>query len=241
MHIGLGLYIGFLSITMIFLEGLIAYKSSMLTPSQMLRKHPDYLRGLPFIAHGGMWGDLILITPLVMYIVANFVDQWTILQWLLMYVIGSLISLVMHVMYVQTPFPDSLAWKGGLSGAGVLHVVYMALMLSFVGMFYFYTTGASHDMVAVVSVVLAMHVAVGNHIVLGAFNRILHFSWCPEFIAKPDPWVTIGAVCAILGALAWWVTNDWMMFIYLGMAFAWAAAIPLVVVEMSELLESSGS
>lgn len=205
----IGLTVASISILWVLMEGLLAYADGMLTPSQMLARYPTHLQGLPFICHGGMWGDLLFITPIVGIIVALYGDQWSTTQMLVMLGIGMVLSGAIHSVYVMTPFADSLAWKGGISAAGWVHVLYMGVALAIVGLLYFYTANVPPTYLVVVSVLLTAHVAIGNHIVLGWLNELHHWSWCPDFIHKPDPWITIAAVCVILTGLTQWATNDW--------------------------------
>lgn len=172
----------------------------MATPAQMLAQ--GYQKGLPFLAHGGMWGDLLLFGPIMAYVIGFHRDDidWQDLK--IMLPIGFAMSCAMHWVYTKTDFPDSLAWVGGpvmgLTAAGILHLIYMGVGFAIVGMFLFSSPSIHPIEYLVVAILLGVHIAVGNHLVLGVLNEVHHWSWCPEFLRKPDPYITIAAVCAIL-------------------------------------------
>lgn len=177
----------------VFVEGFLAYRNGMLTPAQMLAKYPGR-RGLPFIAHGGMWGDIVIISPLAGIIVGTYSDNWTLVQIVTMLAIGMMLSCAMHWTYVQTPFPDSLAWKGeGITAAGWFHVFYMGAAFAIIGLLYFYTPSPDSPLVLLTGTLLSMHVVVGTHIPLGVFNELEPMAWCPDFLVPPTGYVVLGA------------------------------------------------
>ncbi len=204
MRIGLGFLAAFVSLVWVLLEGFCAWRNGMLTAKQMARKYPKYPKGLPIVWHGGMWGDLFIISSIIGFAVAWYSAQWSGGQLAFMLIIGMALSAVMHMIYIKTPFPDSLAWREELSIAGYLHFLYMGIVFAILGLLFFYTTALSPTFLIIVSVLLALHVAIGNHLLLGWANEShFHFKWCPDFIHKPDPWITIGAACAGISFLAW--------------------------------------
>ncbi len=203
----LGVLAALVSILWVLMEGALAHRNGMLTAYQMRQKYPQHPQGLPFIGHFGMWGDLFIITSLVGLIVALYSEQWSLTQMLVMAGIGMALSIAMHCVYVMTPFPDSLAWKGGISAAGWMHVLYMGIVFAVVGLLFFCTTNVSPPFLVFVSVLLTVHVAIGNHIVLGWLNETHHWSWCPDFIHKPDPWIAISATCVVLSILTGWAVD----------------------------------
>jgi hypothetical protein len=72
-------------VALVFLEALVlaqalfAYQEGFLIASQMLQK--GVKSGLPFLWHFGMWGDILLISPLSALIVAYYSKQWTPPRW----------------------------------------------------------------------------------------------------------------------------------------------------------------
>jgi|SRR6185437_7852388 len=209
MQIGYGLFIAWLSLFWVVVEALFADRNCMLTAQQMLAKYPAHPQGLPIIWHGGIWGDIFIITSILFVIVALYSEQWSLLQMGIMLGIGMVLSIGMHLIYLMTPFPDSLAWKGGLSIAGFLHLLYMGWVLAIIGLFLFCSHDVSPRVLIIIGIALTVHMAIGNHLLLGWFNLKFRFPWCPDFLGKPDPWITVGAVNAILAGIIWWKTGDW--------------------------------
>lgn len=187
--------LGVLAVSVIWVlaEGFLAYRNGMLTPKQMSAKYPDW-RGLPFIAHGGMLGDIFIISPLAGIIVGTYGSSWTLVQIVTMFAITMALSGVMHWTYVQTPFPDSLAWKGdGITAAGWLHVIYMGVAFAIIGLLYLCTPSPNPPLVLLAGLLLCVHVVIGTHILLGVFNELEPIEWCPNFLAPPTGYVVLGA------------------------------------------------
>lgn len=189
----LGVLATFVSVLWVLAEGWLAHRNGMLTPTQMFAKYPGQ-RGLPFMNHGGMWGDILIISPLVGLIVGTYGDTWTPVQIVTMLIIAMILSGVMHWTYVQTPFPDSLAWKGeGITAAGWLHVIYMGAAFAIIGLLYFCTPSPNRTLVLLTGVLLSAHVVVGTHIPLGIFNEYEPMEWCPDFLVPSTGYVVLGA------------------------------------------------
>lgn len=199
MRIGDGVMI--LSAICIALEGYFSFRDCMFTPAQLRKKYPGR-RGLPFICHGGMWGDLVLITPLLGVIVNACAHAWTAGRVLFMGAVGLLLSAVMHMFYLEIPFPDSLAWKEGLlSRAGWFHYFFMAGVFGIVGLLYVPESEASVALLLEALAVLTVHVILANHIPLGCLVEVFRWTWCPDFLASREPWITSIAALVALGVL----------------------------------------
>ena len=235
MQVGLGLMVAWLSAVWMCMEAWFADRDHMFTAEQMLYKHPQHPQGLPFLWHGGMWGDLFIITPILGIIVALYASQWSLLQVSILMGVGMVMSIGMHVIYLQTPFPDCLAWKGGMSPAGVLHIPYMGGALGVIGLFLFCTRGVPNWNLVAIGIALTVHIAIGNHMLLGWVNTHLHFPWCPEFLRRPDPWVTTGAVCAILAGSIWWYTGSWQATVGMVVISWFIILIPISIDGLMDL------
>ena len=95
MGITVGIIASCISVLWVLLEGLLAYRGGMLTVSQMLAKYPGQ-RGVPFLHHGGMQGDIFIISPLVGLIIAQYGNSWSIPQMSTMLSCGIILSGFMH-------------------------------------------------------------------------------------------------------------------------------------------------
>lgn len=193
MYISFSIPAAFISVLWVLLEGVLAHLNGMLTPAQMSARYPGR-RGLPFIAHGGMWGDIFIISPLIGFIAGTYGSSWTPVQIVTMLAISMALSGAMHWTYIQTPFPDSLAWKGeGITAAGCLHVIYMGYAFCIIGLLYFCTPSPNPPMVLLTGLLLGIHVIIGTHILLGILNEYEPMEWCPNLLAPPTGYVVLGA------------------------------------------------
>lgn len=191
-----------LSLFLIFLEILFTYREHTLTSQQLFKKYPTYHEGRPFLWHGGLWGDIFILTPLFGWILAMYASQWNILFGFFIFAIGFLLSALLHWMYISTPFPDSLAWGGKLSIAGWLHLIYMSASFAILGLFYF-ATDATLANIVFVSIVVAIHVGFGTHVVLTILNRaVFHQRKFPDRISALDTWLVLFGTWIAIGGLA---------------------------------------
>src|SRR3989344_5532980 len=110
---------------MIALQGWFAWKGWMWSPRDLQRQMNKGV-GLPFLGHGGMWGDFIIISPLIAFILATYGDEWMIEQWIFAVVMGGMGSYIMHEQYKSGTLPGVHTRKGRLTRAGKVHFVYMA-------------------------------------------------------------------------------------------------------------------
>ena len=208
---GAGLFAFFASILWVCATGFAAYLNGEFWPSQMLAKFPNHPVHLPFSAHGGMWGDIFIISPLLGVVVATHGKEWRSDQIATTLVIGMVLSGIMHWQYRQTPFPDSLAWRGasffGFSVAGMMHFIYMGAAFALIGLLYFSTPEGSRSFIIAASIALGAHGGCGNHMPLGTFSYTGLFAWCPDFLNKLT-FSTIFGAFAILAAMAGWTTGS---------------------------------
>jgi len=153
----------------------LTYIDGMLFPSQMVLRYPV---GFPFIANGGMWGDLLFVT-LVLYIIGNYTNEWSWKEIVPALILGVAASYAMHYfVYLKGDLPDSLAGGGRpISPAGWVHVAYFGVGLALIGLFYFCSTPTINDVIWV-GTLLALHIIVANHVPFYYIAKANHFSWC---------------------------------------------------------------
>ncbi len=170
----IGLMLALSSVLLVLVEAGLTYLDGMFLPSQMVLRYPI---GFPFIANGGMWGDLLFVTPAV-YIIGKYHEQWGV--WLLpALIIGVAASYAMHhFVYLKGALPDSLAGGGRpISPAGWIHVAYFGIGLALIGLFYFCGTATTNDVIWV-GILLALHIIVANHVPFYYIAKHYNFAWC---------------------------------------------------------------
>jgi len=178
------------------IEGTMAYRSRMFFPSQLAQT--DYRRYLPFIAHGGaMWGDPIIVNPLIFVIIWFYGGQWSILDVTYTSLIVWPINILLHKIWAQCRYPDCLAWGGELTPAGCHHFIYMGLAMTVLVQFYFDTKEIDPWFLWCTTAALTAHLFLGTHKVLDIINPAW---WNRKFIGDIQGWLSLFIV---LSALYW--------------------------------------
>lgn len=174
-----------------------AYKDKFFFVRQM--KERGFEKGFPFVIHGAMWSDLFIISPLVGFLVAAYASQWSVESWVIAGVAGMLVSLALHFfVYLKGTLPGSHGYNGNLTTAGWIHVVYTALALQIIALFYFATTSIDHTHLLITSILLALHLPTGLIGQLWANKR--HPEWFPENPLKYyGVWIFIAVMVALIG------------------------------------------
>ncbi len=178
-------------------QAIFAYQDSFLTVSQM--KGRGFNKGLPLVAHAGIWGDLFVLTPLLAVIVASYSDRWSFSAITISVIIGIASTVIMGLIWVNGAkhgLPEAHTHEGKMTVAGYIHGIFMAAAIAGIILFFFYS-GISRKDAIIVSIILAFHFIYGTHIVLGLF----HPSWYPD---RPHKQVTTWAlILVVYGLLAW--------------------------------------
>jgi hypothetical protein len=166
------------------------------------------LKGLPFLAHTGMWSDVTLFAALMATIVTLYAPQWKIWQWGVALLVGIAVSATMHWgLYVHGSIPEAHVRDGMLTSAGVIHVFYMAIGFAVVILFYTCTTNLTPIIVSWVSVLLGVHVIIGTLVPLKIWAKLAHPVWYPEQLI-----FDIVTLCTIFGtAVIIWVASLWAL------------------------------
>lgn len=177
---------------------LLAHQDSFLNVAQMRARGFD--QGLPFAWHFAMWGDLFVISPLAAYLVDRFHSQWSRPTVILSLAIGFVSSAVLHWTYTFAVFPEAHVIGHALTGAGVVHVLYMGLAIAVFVQFFLFTRTVPAISIAVVSALVWLHVFVGTHMVLGLINHAYPQDWYPgEPLKSMAGWVIfVGVGLALL-------------------------------------------
>lgn len=187
-------------------QAFMASRYGMLTATQMMRKYPGQ-QGVPYIWHLGLWSNLLFTTAWMAIITNKFSDDWSKASVVICLMVGLITSLGLHLLWGnQGQFPDSLVWKGELSLAGRMHVVYAGTVVAMSLLFYFYSTPSPTFLIGS-SIYISIHMVVGNQLGLGALKRIFHFPWCPDFFGMSHLWLNSGIICVII-----WTVTVWKLY-----------------------------
>jgi hypothetical protein len=186
-----GIFTACVFLMMVFLGAYAAYCDQFLFVSQM--KEKGFSKGLPFIVHLGMLGDIAL-SFLLGFIVWKYGSQWHASQCLVAAIVGIIASIAMHFMYVSggLKIPESHTYGGYLTKAGWIHVVYMAAALMILIQFYFFTPNIDPFSLKCVGLLLAVHILLGTHLVLGFILKVFPVSWVgKDYLSDIGAWVTV--------------------------------------------------
>jgi hypothetical protein len=179
----------FSSVALVITGLILATMDDFATVDSM--KKNGFPKGLPIICHGGMWGDLFIISS-VMGLITYFC-KWSPVEWMVSAVFAYVASSLLHRMYAKTTIPEAHAHGGNLTAAGKVHMTYMFLAFTVIGLFYFRTPEEiSQTFIILVSVALFVHVFLGTHLVLGMVDRYAHFDWvAKDYLCDENAWITV--------------------------------------------------
>jgi len=182
----------FLSFAFAVAMGLVAFCERNYNMAQMTAR--GIKNPFPFTRHLGMWSDIFLL-PSALAIMSLYYEQWE--SWQIWTTLGLsfIVTFAMHIMWInQTDHHEHiLSKKGGLTGSGMMHVVYMTLVLATIALFYFAGEGSPRHEI-MVGIMLMIHVAVGT----------MGVSWMKTKMVDAGSMVTT-AVCWVLlvSAMIW--------------------------------------
>ena len=122
----------------VFIEGAFAYHDGFLTQAQIAQYH-NFPKAWSFMEHGGMWCDLLLVSPLVAMIVSKY--HLAYVSWLsaAFLVVGIGITLYFNHMYNTKwlPFPEAGVHDNAVTTMGRIHGFYAIITMWIIFMFYF--------------------------------------------------------------------------------------------------------
>ena len=150
----------------VVLQGLFAWRDQFLTPSQMVRH--GIAQGLPFAAHGGMWGDVFFISPLLAALVEIYISGWSWLRIVAAFLASLFASYMMHETYKHAFYPEAHVQYGKLTATGHIHLVYMAVAFAVIGLYYIHAPYT--PWMWLVSAFLVLHTIAGTHVILGIIS-----------------------------------------------------------------------
>lgn len=204
MQIGLSIIIA--SMVLVTYEGLVSYYIYRnFFPSQVLVRWGQ--PGIAFFAHGGMWGDLVFLPPVMAWVITQYSHTWSGSQIAIMGLIGFAITLGNHLLLVFTQeIPDPIGWQKEKWNTLIgLHFVYMSTYVALAGLFFCYSRPSLEATVAI-GAILGVHMAFGMHIPLGIANLWFQWDWCPDFLTRKTLWAQ-AVVWATLAGFSWFAAG----------------------------------
>ncbi len=193
----LGTLVGIVGLLAVAGQVFFANRDSFLTASQMQAR--GFPKGLPLLYHAGIWGDLVIFTPLLAIIVSLYSDRWSADDIFTSVGIGVVSLCVMGFIWVKAAehgLPEAHTYGGSMTTAGLIHGMYFAAAVAIIVLFFFHS-GITQKAAVIVAVILAVHLIYGTHIVLGLFAP----SWYPDRPHKQILTWVIVLVC--WSALVW--------------------------------------
>jgi hypothetical protein len=157
----------------------LAHKEKMSTVTEAQSLWGNSEKFIPFLYHGGMWGDGFLMNPWTMIVVALYLSEWTALHIFVALIIGHVSSAIAHWTYLGIKHKEPHVQNGKLMPPGWVHFEYMALEIAVVVLVYFFTPDISHRAVILSTALLITHMFLGLHIPLGLLAKKFNWAWCP--------------------------------------------------------------
>jgi hypothetical protein len=183
---------------LVALQALLAQRDGYLTASQMVERHGG--TGLPFIWHFGMWGDFIIVSPLIGVIVGTCSPQWRVTGVIVAAGIGLVGSLLMGCVYALGTIPQVHVHEHQTTVAGWIHLLYTAVTLSILCLFYLGTPRLPMTILVVATALLTIQLFVGTHMVLGLLKSAGRVPWYPDQPLKS----VVGWTILLVGSLILW-------------------------------------
>jgi hypothetical protein len=204
--------------SLVVAQALLAYQDRFLTVAEMQSR--GVREGLPFVAHLGMWCDLLLISGLSAYLISRYAHTWK-LRWASLSLLAGILSAsVMSYLYTYSSVPETHIQNHGLTIAGYVHLTYMALTIAVFTQFLLFTETASLRIIRIVCALLFIHVIFGTHMVLGAIKLIQPLDWYPiQPLNSPFGWVTVGFVGLVLAVCSFPAQSKFLALLLLNIAY----------------------
>jgi hypothetical protein len=179
--------------SLVLAQGALAYRAHFLTLSQM--KAAGVAQGLPFVWHFGMWDDFFVISPLAAYLVGRYAHFRQLRRGLLSLAIGLVGAAFFGWLWTLSSTPEAHVQNHHLTAAGVVHLVYMAVVIAVFVRFILMNSLVSGRLLAVASVLVFIHVFAGSHMLLGLLTTLAPQDWYPDRpLRSVGGWLTLFAL-----------------------------------------------
>jgi hypothetical protein len=142
-----------------------AYRDGYARKEQVLMLPNVPTKYLTFEGHGGMWGDMIVMPPIVAYLLATHAASWPLLGFAAIFLVSALSGawLALPLMDDSKKVPSALMRDGYFPLAGAMHYLFYAVALAICAAYYLLTPQAalSATEMVIVSVLIMAHWAAG--------------------------------------------------------------------------------
>lgn len=178
-------------------EALLAYRDRFLTAAQMTSKGVNH--GLPFVWHFGIWGDIIIISPLVAVSIGMFWTDWPVRSLMLSSFAGSFVAILLNWSYTWFGGSDAFVQQHNLTPSGYVHLLYMFLCLSILIQIFLFTPNVSPIFLKISGIAVVIHVFLGTHMVFGIIQNYVSFAWYSDLpLQSANGWTIVGAVSTMV-------------------------------------------
>ncbi len=157
---------------LVLAQGFLAGINGFLTPKDM-REERGIRIGLPFLGHGGMYGDFFIVTPIICCLISRYAQVFTegkfpgtnpFLGAALIALVVTIVANAVWVLNSKEPGGSGVhADSGRLTAAGMFHAIYMVIALPVLICYYFHVPNSNIPVweVVTISIALAFHSFIG--------------------------------------------------------------------------------
>jgi hypothetical protein len=177
MRIKTGTALFFLLEGLVLAQAILSFFEGFLTVDQMKRKGIE--QGLPFLWHLGMWGDILLISPLAALIVIRYSRTWFVFDICIAIILSVFLSVLMHWFYTFSEIPEAHIRSHALTSVGYIHAIYMVIVMSVFVLLYFFTPMVPRIFAIATTLLLIVHIFLGTHLALGVLLITVGMLWYP--------------------------------------------------------------
>jgi hypothetical protein len=122
---------------LVVIQGVLSYFDGYFSRRQMLRRGVS--NGWSFLEHGGMWADVVVISPLVAYVLSHYRLNWNTWYGIALALGAILISVFLGKMYAEAAktTPEAHTHDRRTTPAGWVHGLFAVTGVWVMAMFFF--------------------------------------------------------------------------------------------------------
>ena len=153
---------------LIALQALAAHFDSFLTVNEMQRR--GIQQGLPLLWHGGIWGDVFLVSPLAALLCKKYCQAWSVDDVIVAGMWSVSLTVILAWVFTFGTTPSAHGQDSTASLAGILHLAYIAIAIFVFLLFYLFTAHKTAFTPRLVTILLIVHTFAGTHMALGVIG-----------------------------------------------------------------------